>query len=155
MVPGESVAIPVPNRSRAGEVGHNPVEPHPSVQGARLPASIGDCRREVILQIASDASQRSAHRDAVLAKHVRIADARQHQHLRRIDHARRQDHLALGTHDNALAALQIIDADCPRAFDQYACDQRVDGNIDPTSLHRRPQIGNRGAAPPAVANGPL
>ena len=82
MVPGVSLAIPVPNSRARARSGSDPVEPHLRVQGAGFAAPIGDRRREVVLQIASDATQRDTHRDTVLAKRVGIADARQHEQLR-------------------------------------------------------------------------
>ena len=55
-----------------------------------------DRDRDVVLQIAADTRQGHARRDALHAQREGIADSRQHQQLRRVDDAAREDHLTLG-----------------------------------------------------------
>ena len=52
----------------------------------------------MVLQILADTRQGVDDADAMLAQFLRIADAGQHQDLRRVDPARRQDHFTSRTH---------------------------------------------------------
>ncbi len=54
-----------------------------------------------------------------------------------------------------LAAAAVFDADGAAALDHDARHQRVDLDGEVRPLHRRPQIGDRRAASPAVADGVL
>ena len=49
----------------------------------------------MILQVLADAGQRHRDLDAVRAQLLGIADAREHQQLRRVDHAAAEQDLAL------------------------------------------------------------
>ena len=152
MPPGRLVVKPVPKASPCADAERKAVEPHVLPQRPRLAARIGDERGRMILQVLADAAQRHFRLDAVRAQFVRIADAGQHQGLRRIDRAARQDHLALRARDLALAVLQIFDADGARALEQDARHQRA--GLDPQigAPERGPQIADRRAAAMAVAD---
>ena len=58
----------------------------------------------MILQVLADAFQVDGSRYAVFGKVLAIADTRQHQQLRRIDHAAGDDYFALGTGDGCAVA---------------------------------------------------
>ena len=70
-----------------------------------------DHRRDVVLQVLPDARQRHLRLDAGGAQRIGVADAGQHQHLRRVDHAAGEQHLAVGAHSVGVAAAAIFDAD--------------------------------------------
>ena len=76
---------------------------------------------------------------------VGIADAREHQQLRRVDDAAGEDHLAVGAHDLRLAALHVFDADRARAL------QHARAVTSASSLDRRDW---RASAPAADRRGP-
>ena len=65
------------------------------------------------------------------------ADARQHQHLGRVDGAARQDHLALGHDAVGRAALDVVDADRSRSVEHHACDVGGDFEIEVGPAQRR------------------
>ena len=106
----------------------------------------------MVLQILADPAQRHFRVDAVRAQFLRIADAGQHQGLRRVDGAAGQNDLALGMRDLALAVLQILDADGARALEHDARHQRA--GLDPQigATERGPQIADRCAAPMPVTD---
>ena len=89
------------------------------------------------------------------AQRVWIADAGQHQHLRRIDHAAGHDHLAVGAGHRRIAAPAVFDADRAAALDQHPRHQRAGLHGEVAARHRRAQIGDRRAAALAVADGVL
>ena len=88
-------------------------------------------------------------------KFIGIADAGEHEHLRRIDHAAREDDFAAGARDFRLTALPVFDADRACALKHDARDQRLDFDGEIFARHRRPQICRRGAAAAPVADGVL
>ena len=106
----------------------------------------------MVLQILADAAQRDPGRDAVRAQVVGIADAGQHQDLRRVDHAAGEDHLALARARSRLAHVKIFDADRAVVLDHDPSDQRIHLDVQVFPLHRRLEIGAGGAAAPAVAD---
>ena len=81
-----------------------------------------------------------------------IADAGQHQQLRRVDHAPRENDLARGVSAVRLAALHIFHAGRARAPKHDACGQRLELQREVGALERRPEVGDRGAAATAVAD---
>ena len=64
----------------------------------------------MILQILADAGQRHLDRDVVCGEFGRIADAGQHQQLRRVDDAAADNHLALGMRGDGGAMFGVFDA---------------------------------------------
>ncbi len=96
------------------------------VERPGLLARIGDARRNVVLQILADAGQRRLDGDVVGGEFGRIADARQHQKLRRVDDAAAQDHFALGMRGDGFAALDIFDAGGAAAVENDFRRQRLD-----------------------------
>ena len=103
----------------------------------------------VVLEVASDAAQLVGDRHADLLEVLGRADARQHQDLRRVEGARRQDHLAAGARDALLALALVEDAGHPRAAQLEALDLGVGDDLEVVALHRRPEVGV-GAAPAAA-----
>jgi hypothetical protein len=86
----------------------------------------------------------------VRAQLVEIADARQHQQLRRVDRAARENHLTLRPHDGLLAMPDVFDADDTGAVEQQPGHQRLDLHGQVAARQRRAQIGDRAAAAPAM-----
>ena len=110
----------------------------------------------MVVQIGADARQIDERRDAERTKRRRLADARQHQQLRRAESAEANDGLAPRPHDALDAALEDFSADCSLAVEQQPQRARVrlDAQIGPLA-EMRPQIGARGAAALAVDLGDL
>jgi len=67
------------------------------------------CR--VVAEMGTDAGQRAAHGDAMSFQLRRVADAGQHQQLRRIDRTGADDDLASGYHLPHLAVAQEFNPD--------------------------------------------
>ena len=65
------------------------------------------------------------HRDAVFGQRGAVADAGQHQQLRRLERAGRKDHLAPGANLLGLLALPVLDADRALALEQDAGGVRM------------------------------
>ena len=134
-----------------GHVGGDPVVAHSGEQRAGLLATVAHDRREMILQIAADAAQGNPRFDPERPQIVRIADARKLQQLRRLDHAGGEDHRTC--HGGPLLALVLI----TNAGDAVAVEQQplhlrlhLDGKV--AAGQRRPQVRNRIAAAPALAD---
>ena len=88
-------------------------------------------------KVLADARQVDEHRNAVLAQFVRRADARQHQELRRIVRAARQDHFARGGRIGRPALVQIFHADRAAILDPHLAGERVRDDREVLALHRR------------------
>ena len=86
---------------------------------------------------------------------LRVADARQHQQLRRVVGARGEDHLAVGAQLDQLGEALALDADRAAVLEQHAVDlrggSRPSGSGDPwRGAGRRPRCcsgGRRGSSP--------
>ena len=85
--PGSSVAKPLPRNEPLPQRQQQSVGPHVAHQRAFVAAAVDQQRGNVVLQVLADAWQPRLHRDTVLSQFIRVADARQHQQLRRIDRA--------------------------------------------------------------------
>ena len=73
------------------------------------------------------------------------ADAGEHQQLRRVEGARRHDHLAACLHLLAITRTgQVLDADRVRAAHKRARRMRTGLDREIAALARRPQISARG-----------
>ena len=90
--------------------------------------------------------------DVVGAQFVRIADAREHQELRRVDDAAAQNHFAPGVRRHRLAVLYIFDAGRALAVENKPRHQRIDFDVQIVARQRRAQIGVGSAAAAAVAH---
>ncbi len=115
----------------------------------RLRARVLHVGFDVVLQVRADAGNVRHRRDAELLQRVGVADAGQHQDLRRIDRAAGDDDFAARAHPDEPAVVQVLDADGARALEQDAGDQapRLDAQI--RARPGRSQVGHRGA--PAAA----
>ncbi len=69
-----------------------------------------DAAGDVILQILAHARQRHLAGDVVTRQLGRVADAREHEQLRRVDHAARHDHRARRAHRLRRAIAREFDA---------------------------------------------
>src|SRR5271156_2117113 len=114
-----------------------------------------DRRIGVLLQVLADTRYGVDEVDPMRLEFTGIADAGKHQHLRRIEGTRGNDHLALGLDRTALALVVDGNADRPLAleFDAYDVSPGHDSQI--VAVHRRMQVGHSRAATPAVRNGKL
>src|SRR4051794_16792575 len=81
--------------------------------------------------------------------------ARQHEQLRRVIGAGGQDDLALGADLLEPAVAHVLDADGALALEEDPVDARVGEDVDVAARRGGGQIGDRGAAAPAVALGDL
>ena len=80
------------NHCMAGD--RHPVGPQIAGDGERLSAFVLHVDARVVLQIRPDTRQIDRNVDAVAAQLVGWADSGQHQQLRRVERASRQDHLS-------------------------------------------------------------
>ncbi len=125
--------------------------------GPGLAALVHQDGRDVVLQVAADARAADARADAVRRQLLRVADARQHQQLRAVDHAAGQDDLRHRPRRSGPFPLSfmIVDADRARALEQHAGDHGADRDRQARPGQHRPEIGGRRTAAPAVADGHL
>src|SRR5205823_6172153 len=108
-------------------------------------------RRIVVLQALPDAGQVLHDRDAERRQMLLRADPRQHQQLWRVDGAAAQNDLASGTRFERLAASAEGDADRVAASEEDPVAERLGHHLQVASLHRWPQIADRGRAAAPVA----
>ncbi len=106
----------------------------------------------MVLQVLADPGQGRAHRDTVRGQFLRVADAGQHQQLRRIDDTPRQNQLAIGIGDAGFAPRPVFDAHRPAAVEDDARDQRPDRDAEVRAIKRTVQVADRRTAAPAIAH---
>ena len=106
----------------------------------------------MVLQIVADAGQFVHQRDVVLAQQAPGADPGKLQQLRRQQRAAGQQDFAARAHPANGAVLLVFEADRALAVEQHAMREGADLDLEIGPLHRRAQIGNRGAAPPHLAH---
>ena len=82
-------------------------------------------------------------------------DPRQHQELRRVEHAAGQQHLASDERPMEPAAARVLDADRARSVEDDPRRERVRLDHEVVPPHRRAQERHGRAAAPAVLDGPL
>ena len=147
-------------RSRAEHVGPHHIEggaiqTHLGVKGAAAPAEMVHVDREMVLEILAHAGQAHPRRDAHRAQMVGLANSRQHQELRRVEHTAREQHLARDRDSMEAAVLGVFDADRARPLEDDPGRERVRLDPEVGPPHGRPQKGDRSAAAAAVPDGPL
>src|SRR5271169_82993 len=71
--------------------------------------------------------------------------------MRRVDGAGGEDHFTLRIRALDSSAPFVLDCDGAAAVEDDAVHLRLDDDLEIGPLHRRPQIGARGARPPAAA----
>jgi hypothetical protein len=121
------------------------------VQRDRLGARVLDVDLEVVLEIAADARQVRHRRNLEAFKLVGVADAGQHQQLRRVDRAAGEDHLALGADAHGTRAFDMVDADRPHTFAAHPPGQRAGAHGQVRPPPRRVQVrARRAPAAPAA-----
>src|SRR5215831_15397033 len=106
---------------------------------------------QVILQVLADAREIADDRDIQFAQERRTTDAGELQKLRALDRPRGENDLASGSDSLRLAVSLVLDTRCARAIESESRDVciRLDGQI--RSVDRRPEVCDRGAAPPSMA----
>ena len=87
------------------------IKSHGPTERAGPAAAVFDAGADMILQVLPDARERRSYVNRVSAQFGRIANARKHQELRRVDDAAGEQHFALCLHDAALAIAQILNSD--------------------------------------------
>ncbi len=108
---------------------------------------------DVVLQVGADAGEVRNDRQVEPAQGVGLADAGQHQELRRIDRAAAQDHFAPGAREAHRAAAGVFDPDCAPAFEYDAQRQAARQHAQVGTPHGRPQIGAHRAPATAAQRG--
>jgi hypothetical protein len=98
----------------------------------RAVGGVAEDEVRMVLQVLADAGQMMHRGDAVACERFAVADTGQHQQMRAMKRARRQDHLAAGAQLADLLALPVLDADRALALEQDARGMRL-------RLH--PQVG--------------
>ena len=101
-----------------GELTADAVVAHHAQKWPRLAAVIHEDRRNVVLQIATDAGQRDLHGYIVPLQFLAVPQAGQHQELRRVDDPTAENHFPLGPRRMRDAALLVLDARCAAPLDQ-------------------------------------
>ena len=125
------------------------------LEAHRLLADEGRPEGGVVLKAEADARDLGHRRDLQQRELVGAPDARQPEDLRRQVGAGRDDDLALGAELEQLAQPRAGDADRAGAVEEHPVhvDVGLDGEV--RAVHDRVQVGDRGAAAPAVARGEL
>ena len=109
----------------------------------------------MILEIAADTAQRNGWSDADCSQVIRIADAGQHQKLRRIDSAPAQNDLALRNCGAALSIRHVFDTGSALPLDQHADRKRTRRDGQVASSQHRMEVGACRSVAQACSNGPL
>ena len=115
---------------------------------------VADRDMHMVLQVLPD-RQVSARLDAVGLQLGGDPDAGEHQQLRRVVGARREDHLAVGEYLRELVSPLVLDSDRAVAVEQDPGAQRVGDHLEVRAGHGGMQVGHRGAAPHPAALGQL
>src|SRR5262245_12554596 len=121
-----------------------------AVERDRLLARKLDVSLDVVLQVLADAGQMLDDRDSERLEGVGVADPRQHQHLRRVDRAAAQDHLAPYPRIGVPAVLDILDAGRAAPLEHNARDERARLYRDTPPPLRRAKIGARSTPAPTL-----
>jgi hypothetical protein len=108
----------------------------------------------VILEILPD-REVSPRLDAVGLQFRGHADTREHQELRGVVRACRDDNLSVGAYLSGFVMPLVFDPDRPAAVEQDPARQRVGNDLEVRALHGRVQVGDSRAAPHPVALGEL
>src|SRR6516164_5270676 len=104
----------------------------------------------MVLQILADAFECDARWDLLSTELLGIANARQHQKLRRVDDATRQHDLAFGTHGAPVSVLQHLDPDGAISLKQHAGRERVGHNPQIFAPQGRIEVSDRATAAPSA-----
>jgi hypothetical protein len=88
-----------------GKLDRDAIGTHAPMERPGLAAPERQRRHHVILQVLAHPPERSLDRDAVRSELLRVADAGQHEELRRIDDAAAEQYLALGARGLLVAVL--------------------------------------------------
>ena len=111
----------------------------------------------MVLQVAADTRQVVQGPDAERRQMIGRADARQHEELRRVHHAARQDDLAAAARDLVAAVDHVAHAHGAVLVEDDALDQGVGDDVDvvAVALDGGPEIGARRAPALLLALGHL
>ena len=108
----------------------------------------------MILKVLTDTLKVDRRRNIVFPKMVSIADARQHQQLRRIDDAACNYNLTLSAgNGRSVATRRIFDSDSFGVLQHHAMRERLGDHCQVRALHSGTQIGDGCTAAAAVTNG--
>ena len=139
-----------PEQFHPGDMECQPIETKIAVKLGFAGIAILHAYRRMILQIGTDPRHFMHHLDAHFGQMIARSHAGQHQDLRRIDCAARQNDLLLGANRVNFAILTVFNADGAAVFDQYPVHMGAHLNVDVRALHRGPQIGDCGALAAAI-----
>ena len=109
------------------------------------------------MQVLPNAAQGRDYTNVQSRQSIRIAHARDHQQLRRVDRAAAQDHLAPRTRALRAAFLQVLHAHglglALAVFKQDACGHAVLVQYEVFAFKRRAQVGHGRAPAPTFVGG--
>jgi hypothetical protein len=115
---------------------------------------VADPDVDVILEVLPD-RQVSPGLDAVGLQFRGHADAGQHQQLRGVVGACRDDHLPVGEYLSGFVVPLVFDPDRPAAVEQDPAGLRVGNDLEVRAIHGRVQVGDSRTAPHPVPLGEL
>ncbi len=107
----------------------------------------------VVAQVLADAGDVAHQRDVEAGEFIAVADARQHQQLRRVDRAHRDDDLGVGVHAQARAAVAEVHADRCLVFEADPLHQGASQHRQVGTIHHRMDVGPEDGATRATHHG--
>ena len=140
--PARQPLQPDPGPPPAGEMG---------LHRHRLGAGVLDVDLQVVLQVAAHSLQPGHHLDPAALQQRRRPHPRQLQHLRGVDRAPAQDHLA-GPHGPGPAAPAAHHPRRPIALEEDAVDEGAGGQVQVGPVQHRVEVGPGRAQPPPPVN---
>src|SRR5579883_1617906 len=147
---GEGRRDAIAKQEAAQDRRNKPVDAQIAIERHRLDDLVNEADIDMVLQILADAGQVMRGLYAVRCKLVGVADAGQHENLRGIDRAGREDDLLIGAGAKALAILLIFHCKSAAALDDDALGQGVSGDGEIWPGENRTKESFRRAAPLAV-----
>src|SRR5213078_828989 len=101
------------------------IEAHLGVERTTAPTRMVDGDGEMVLKIPADARPMHVRRDADLTQMIRLADTRQHEQLRGVEHAAGEQHLACDRGLTELTGPGVLDTRRAVSLENHPGRERV------------------------------